>query len=101
MHLIADAADVEDDKILAKAVDQAFELADHGCASDDICVPCVGLPPPPPLPPKGGGSKGGPCSNSPPPCGEGAGVGVSRAPTFIMPPPSSAAAWRSDDDARA
>jgi hypothetical protein len=29
MHLVADAADVEDDKILAIAVDQAFELADH------------------------------------------------------------------------
>jgi hypothetical protein len=29
MHLIADAADVEDDEILAVAVDQALELADH------------------------------------------------------------------------
>jgi hypothetical protein len=29
MHLIADPADVEDDKILAVAVDQALELADH------------------------------------------------------------------------
>ena len=30
MHLIADAADIEDDVILAVGVDQAFELADHG-----------------------------------------------------------------------
>jgi hypothetical protein len=29
VHLIADAPDVEDDKILAVAVDQAFEFADH------------------------------------------------------------------------
>ena len=29
MHLIADAANIEDDKILAIAVDQAFQLADH------------------------------------------------------------------------
>jgi hypothetical protein len=29
MHLIADAADVEDDIILAVAVDQALQLADH------------------------------------------------------------------------
>jgi hypothetical protein len=29
MHLIANAADVEDDEILAVAIDQAFQLADH------------------------------------------------------------------------
>jgi hypothetical protein len=29
VHLIADAADVEDDEILAVGVDQAFQLADH------------------------------------------------------------------------
>src|SRR5215471_21675760 len=29
MHLIADAADVEDDEVLAVAVDDAFELPDH------------------------------------------------------------------------
>jgi hypothetical protein len=29
MHLIADAADVEDHIVLAIAVDQAFQLADH------------------------------------------------------------------------
>ncbi|MDD1527831.1 hypothetical protein C7U88_11165 [Bradyrhizobium sp. WBOS2] len=29
MHLIADAADVEDDEILAVGIDQALELADH------------------------------------------------------------------------
>ncbi|OIQ70101.1 hypothetical protein GALL_482930 [mine drainage metagenome] len=29
MHLIADAADVEDNKILTVGVDQAFEFADH------------------------------------------------------------------------
>ena len=32
MHLIADAADVEDDEVLAVAVDDALELADH-CAA--------------------------------------------------------------------
>src|ERR1700682_2600484 len=32
MHLIADAADVEDHKILAIAVDQAFEFTDHDSA---------------------------------------------------------------------
>jgi hypothetical protein len=29
VHLIADAADVENDIILAVGVDQAFQLADH------------------------------------------------------------------------
>jgi hypothetical protein len=29
MHLIADTADVEDDKVLAIGIDQAFELAYH------------------------------------------------------------------------
>src|SRR5205807_2828807 len=29
MHLIADAADIEDDKILAVAVDQALQFTDH------------------------------------------------------------------------
>jgi hypothetical protein len=33
MHLVADAADVEDDIILAVGIDQAFQLADHGCDS--------------------------------------------------------------------
>ena len=31
MHLIADAADIEDDVVLAVAVDQAFQFADHAC----------------------------------------------------------------------
>jgi hypothetical protein len=30
MHQIADAVDVEDDGVLAVAIDDAFELADHG-----------------------------------------------------------------------
>ena len=33
MHLIADPADVEDDIVLAVAVDDAFELADHQAAT--------------------------------------------------------------------
>jgi hypothetical protein len=32
MHLVADAADVEDDEVLAVAVHDAFELADHFAA---------------------------------------------------------------------
>src|SRR5258706_15467297 len=83
MHLVADAADVEDDKILAIAVDQAFELADHDCepAVPELPSPLRGRderssllgvgvggggphgqsdsgpPPPPPPPPPGGGGK--------------------------------------------
>src|SRR5258706_9535822 len=81
MHLVADAADVEDDKILAIAVDQAFELADHDCepAVPELPSPLRGRderssllgvggggphgqsdsgpPPPPPPPPHGGGRK--------------------------------------------
>jgi hypothetical protein len=34
MHLIADAADIEDDEILAVGIDQALELADHVVNSD-------------------------------------------------------------------
>src|SRR5713101_3250427 len=125
MHLVADAADVEDHVVLAIAVDQAFELADHrrdptvhklpsplrgrderssllgvggGCApsGDRRCGP-----PSPTLPRKGGGSKEARRSNSPLPCGEGLGVGVSSTPMFMMPPPSSAAALRSGGDAHA
>ena len=33
MHLIADATDVENDKILAVGIDQALELADHSPAT--------------------------------------------------------------------
>src|SRR5215510_9477361 len=33
MHLIADAADVEDHVVLAVGIDQAFELADHRLAT--------------------------------------------------------------------
>ena len=33
MHLIADAADVEDDVVLAITVDDALELADHDAAT--------------------------------------------------------------------
>ena len=33
MHQIADAVDVEDDEILAVAVDDALELADHRAAT--------------------------------------------------------------------
>src|SRR5688572_5963396 len=43
MHLVADAADVEDDKILAVAVDDALELADHRAAtfSTTLCRWCA------------------------------------------------------------
>src|SRR5437867_3982705 len=117
MHLIADAADIEDDKILAVAIDQAFELADHRRGPTVRKLPSPlrggvggggahgqsdsGLPPSPTLPRKGGGSKEARRPNPPPPCGEGSGVGVPRAPTFIIPRPPSAAALRVGGDARA
>src|SRR5215475_3792396 len=33
MHLVADAADIEDDKILAVGIDQALQLANHAPAT--------------------------------------------------------------------
>ena len=41
MHLIADAADIEDDEILAVGIDQALELADH---SPTTCSRIAALP---------------------------------------------------------
>src|SRR5205085_8771445 len=96
MHLIADAADIEDDKILAIAVDQAFQLADHRC---DPAAP--GLP----SPLRGGVGEGGPHGQSdsgPPPSPtlprKGGGSVVCSRSIICLPP--SAAAWRSDGDAR-
>src|SRR6185437_14972968 len=109
MHLIADAADVEDHIILAIAVDQAFKFTDHGHgpAVRELPSPLRGgvgggglrvcasrLPPSPTLPRKGGGSKEAERVNSPAPCGVetsearslGWGVGVSHVPTPVMLP---------------
>src|SRR5258708_24902171 len=88
MHLIADATDVEDDIILAVAVDQAFELANHdddstarelpsplrgGVGGGGLLGQCdSGLPPSPTLPRKGGGRR-------------------SCVPSLIPPPPSAPA----------
>src|SRR6266478_1140664 len=119
MHLITDATDVEDYKILAIAVDQTFELADHDAAL--------------PLSPCGRGCPSGPCGRGCP-SGARAGEGSLSAETnpspgsnslrsfsppsptrgegkkgtaqlnlrpLIIPRPPSAAAWRSGGDARA
>src|SRR5882724_7617317 len=113
MHLIADAADIEDHVVLTVRVDQAFEFADHGCEPAMLELPSplrgrvggggpheqwdLGLPPSPTLPRRksgwpdlreskmcnrgkprlrGGGSEGAWRPDSPPPCGEGSGVGT-------------------------
>src|SRR5439155_19135036 len=97
MHLIADAADVEDHVILAIAVDQAFQFADHDDDSTARELPSPlrgevggggllgqsdsGLPPPPTPPPKGGG--GTLCLRG------------------FIPRPPFAAAWRPGGDAPA
>src|SRR5258708_16080668 len=94
MHLIADATDVEDDIILAVAVDQAFELANHdddstarelpsplrgGVGGGGLLGQCdSGLPPSPTLPRKGGGR--------------------SSCVPRLMPPPPSPAPFRPAPD---
>src|SRR5258705_12962324 len=106
MHLVADAADVEDDKILAIAVDQAFELADHDCepAVPELPSPLrgrderssllgVGV---------GGGGPHGQSDSGPPPSPTlpRKGGGRNSCVAALIPRPPSAAAWRSGGDAR-
>src|SRR5258706_13789114 len=69
MHLVADAADVEDDKILAIAVDQALQFADHDCepAMAELPSPLRGRDERSSLLGVGGGGPHGQSDSGPPP----------------------------------
>src|SRR5258708_27253534 len=102
MHLIADAPDIEDHIILAVAVDQALQFADHGwdpAVDADMARPAPLLPSPlqgrdgrtPPSVGGGGGPRGiaprlPPPPPPPPPRGRGPPVAVGLR-LFPTPPP--------------
>ena len=57
MHLIADAADIEDHVVLAITVDQALELADHAGVLEETSARCSRYTPPLDPSPQGGGEQ--------------------------------------------